>query len=151
MNAFQEAAGFAFEDAQLRRLHYHLLRLTVVGLTRPDVAELGDLGRLVFTDADYAGQVAAIRGRADASPLASAIAEIMETAASGVGGPARPAAVLLGAVLGAHAGFGFEQPDERARAAIAGAVGGAVAGSVGELVQRTIEEIGAPEYTRVDD
>lgn len=40
---FRSGRDFVLEDMQLRRLRYHLLRLTTVGLTQVDVEDLGSL------------------------------------------------------------------------------------------------------------
>src|SRR5690348_15879531 len=77
---FDSAARFGFEDAMQRRLRYHLLRLTVVGLTQQDVQELGELASLAFEGSDVSQQATAISRRVDASPLATAIAQIMQKA-----------------------------------------------------------------------
>ena len=37
---FEDAVGFAFEDAEQRRLRYHLLRLTVAGLGHDEIRPL---------------------------------------------------------------------------------------------------------------
>lgn len=100
---FESATHFGFEDAILRRLRYHLLRLTVVGLTRQEVQELGELGRLAFDGSDVSQEAAMISQRADASPLASAIAWVITRAAAGFGGPVSMPAVMMGAVLAASA------------------------------------------------
>ena len=85
---FRSAVGLGLEDAGARRLRYHLLRLSVAGLTRKDVADLGELGRPAFQESDVTEQAAKIKQRPDASPLAFAIADILERAGSGVRGPA---------------------------------------------------------------
>ena len=82
---FEEAVNYAIEDAQLRLLRYHLLRLTVVGLSRDELPLIVDLARRAFDDADVADQATAIRERPGASDLACAIAGIAER--SRVGGP----------------------------------------------------------------
>lgn len=49
------AAGFSFEDARIRRLGYHLPRLSVIqgGLTH--VKDLGELGGLAFGESEVTG------------------------------------------------------------------------------------------------
>jgi hypothetical protein len=148
---FDSAAHFGFEDAMQRRLRYHLLRLTVVGLSQQDVKELGELARLAFEDSDVSQQAATISQRADASPLASAIAQVMATAAVGLGGPVRMPVVMLGAVLGAYAALRHAGEGDQSDAAVAGAVGGAVAASVSGVVQDNVNQVGAAEYVRMDD
>lgn len=148
---FDSAAHFGFEDAMLRRLRYHLVRLTVVGLTRQEVQELGELGRLAFDGSDVSQQAAMISQRADASPLASAIAQVMIRAAAGLGGPVRMPAVMLGAVLGAYAALLHAGEGDQSDAAVGGAVGGAVAGAVSGFVLGNVDQVGAAEYVRMDD
>ncbi len=148
---FDSAAHFGFEDAMLRRLHYHLLRLTTVGLTQQEVQELGELGRLAFDGSDVSQQAAMISQRADTSPLASAIAQIMAQAATGLGGPVRMPAVMLGAVLGAYAALRHAGEGDQSDAAVGGAVGGAVAGAVSGFVLDNVDRVGAAEYVRMDD
>jgi len=148
---FDSAARFGFEDAMQRRLRYHLLRLTVVGLTQQDVKELGELARLAFEGSDVSRQAATISQRADASPLASVIAQVMERAAAGLGGPVRMPVVMLGAVLGAYAALRHAGEGDQSDAAVAGAVGGAVAASVSGFVLDNVDQVGAAEYVRMDD
>jgi hypothetical protein len=57
----------AFEDAQQRLPRYHLLRQTVVGMSRDEVPLIVELARLGFADADATKQVRALRGRPGAS------------------------------------------------------------------------------------
>ena len=148
---FDAAAHFGFEDAMLRRLRYHLVRLTVVGLTRQEVQELAELGRLAFDGSDVSQQAAMISQRADSSPLGSAIAQIMVKAAAGLGGPARLPVVMLGAVLGAYAALPHAGEGDQSDSAIAGAIGGAVAGAVSGFVLDNVDQVGAAEYVRAED
>ena len=143
---FGTAAGFGFEDATQRRLRYHLLRLTVAGLTRQDVEELGELARLAFDNSDVTERTTRIKQRPDISPLGFAIADIVERASSGVGGPASLRSVMLGAVLGAYASLRDGWELDRADAAVVGAVGGAVAMPVSGFVLDNIEQVSAREY-----
>lgn len=147
---FEEAARLAFEDAQQRRLRYHLLRLTVAGLSHAEVRPLVELGRLAFDGADVTEQVQAVRERPGASRLASALAPIVER------GPVRArfatrADVLIGAVTGAYAGMRSAGSGDRAQAAVLGAVGGGTAGAVGRFVRERIAEVGEAEYLRPDE
>jgi hypothetical protein len=149
---FSGAGGFSFEDAQLLHLRYHLLRLTVIGVTQEDVTDLAELGRLAFQESDVAQQVAKIKQRSDASPLAFAIADIVEQAGSGIGGvPAGPRAVMWGAVLGAYTGLGEEQPNRQLDAAVLGAIGGAVAVSTSTFVAERVDQQAWAEYLRTED
>ena len=63
---FEEAAQLAFEDAEQRRMRYHLLRLTVAGLSHDEIRPLVELGRLAFDGADVTEQVRVIKERAGA-------------------------------------------------------------------------------------
>ena len=149
---FSGAGGFSFEDAQLLHLRYHLRRLTVVGVTQEDVTDLAELGRLAFQEADVAQQVAKIKQRSDTSPLAFAIADIVEQAGSGIGvGPASRRAVMWGAVLGAYTGLGEDQPNQQLNASVLGAIGGAVAVSTSTFVVERVDEQAWAEYLRTED
>jgi hypothetical protein len=147
---FREAAEFAFEDAQQRRLRYHLLRLTVAGLSHDEVRPLVELGRLAFDDADVTEQARVIRERPGATPLASALASIVERGPASAQFATR-ADVLIGAVTGAYAGLRDAGNVDRAQAAVLGAVGGGTAGAVGRFVRDRIAEVGEAEYVRPDE
>jgi hypothetical protein len=104
------------EDARLG-LKYLLLRLTTVGLKSEEVAELQKLGIAVFKKSDIKQAIQSVR-RASASPLAVAIANVVE------GAPAdQRQSVLMGAVLSAHAAHhvGERRPDLVLCAAVNGA------------------------------
>jgi hypothetical protein len=148
---FKRGAGVAFEDAMLRRLRYHLLRLTLVGLSREEVEQLSELARLAFEDADVTDQVTAIRQRPDVSPLASAIAAIVERVEPDNGARAGRADVMVGAILGAYAGLSDSGGGDQMHAAVGGAIGGAIAASVSGFVQQRIVEVGAADYLRMDE
>ncbi len=148
---FRSAAHFSFEDAQQHKFRYHLLRLTVVGLTKEDVEDLGELARLAFQESDVTGQTTKIKQRADASSLAFAIADILEGAGSGVGGPVSLRAVLLGAVLGAYASLGGVEDVDESAVAILGAIGGAVAVSTSTFINDNITRQSWDEYLRMQD
>jgi hypothetical protein len=148
---FRVAAGFSFEDAEPRRLRYHLLRLTVVGLAKEDVADLGELGRLAFQGSDVKTQATKIKQRVDASPLAFAIADIVEQAGDVVGGRVDPKAVMLGAVLGAYTSLGGASDVPESSVATLGAIGGAVAASTSTFVADNINQQSWFEYLRMDE
>jgi hypothetical protein len=149
---FEEAVDYAIEDAQLRLLRYHLLRLTVVGLGHDELPSIVDLARRAFDDADVAEQAAAIRERPGASELASAIAGIAERSRSG--GPfGRRAEVLVAAVVGAYAAMmdaGSGNPADATAAAVLGAVGAGTAATVGPFIHEQISAVGVAEYLRSD-
>ncbi|MEW1911011.1 hypothetical protein AB0442_21600 [Kitasatospora sp. NPDC085895] len=144
--AFRIARDFVFEDAALGRLRYHLLRLTTVGLTRDEVEDVRELGRLAFDGADPAGCAARIRDRAGASRLAVAFVEIVERAEPDERGP-----VLVGAVLGAYAGLGSVGSGEGTAAALLGAVGGAVVAASRFFVERRMQLEGPAVYLGAED
>jgi hypothetical protein len=150
---FESGIGFAFDDAMQRRLRYHLLRLTVVGLSRDEIPLIVDLARLAFEDADLADPARVIRDRPTASVLASAIASIAER--SGTGSQFAPRAeVVVGAVVGAYAGLmdaGGGDPAQATTAAVLGAVGGATAVSLGRFVHEQVGRVGVGEYLRTDE
>jgi hypothetical protein len=150
---FDEAVDFALEDARLRLLRYHLIRLTVVGLSRDEVPMILELARQAFGDADVADRARAIRERPGASELASAIAGIVERSRSG--GPFAPRAeVVVGAVVGAYAsmrGAGAGDPAAATTAAVLGAVGGGTAVSMGRFIQEQIAAVGVDEYLGTDE
>ncbi|CCK24499.1 hypothetical protein BN159_0120 [Streptomyces davaonensis JCM 4913] len=147
-NLFGSGADRVFDDVAQRRLHYHLLRLTLVGLTREDVDELRGLARLVFDSADVSGQAERIRQRPGSSGLAVAIADIVQSSTDGL--PREQA--LLGAILGAYTMTGGSAAaaglpaDFRDTAAVLGAVGGAIAASTSPLVFERIGQVGLADY-----
>jgi hypothetical protein len=133
---FEEAVNYAIEDAQLRLLRYHLLRLTVVGLGRDELPLIVDLARRAFDDADVADQATAIRERPGASELACAIAGIAER--SRAGGPfGRRGDVVVAAVVGAYAAMmdaGSGNDADATTAAVLGAVGAGTAATVAQYL-----------------
>ncbi|MEW1910926.1 hypothetical protein AB0442_21135 [Kitasatospora sp. NPDC085895] len=137
---------FVVEDAGLRRLRYHVLRLTPAGLTRPEVDDLTEYAALAFANAGITAKADTIRRRADASRLAVAIVDVVER----TGPPDARGQVMLGAVLGAHAGLGPDQPDDRSTEAVLGAIGGAVAAATTGLVTEMIDQVGITDYLAVE-
>ncbi len=148
---FRSAANTSLEDAGPQRLRYHLLRLTVVGLTRKDVQDLGELARLAFQDSDVREQATTIKQSADASPLAFAIADIVEQASTGLGGAVSLKSVMFGAVLGAYAGLDGNPDVSAPFAATLGAIAGAIATSTSTFVTDNISRQSWFEYLRMDD
>lgn len=143
-------AGMALQDVRQRRFRYHLLRLTVAGLTERDLDELIELARLAFEDSDVSAQATRIRDRADASPLAFAIADIAARTPK-VEGPLGQKAAVLGAVLGAYASVRDVDGVDQATVAALGAVGGAVAMTASNFILSMLEQVTLAEYLRMDD
>jgi hypothetical protein len=146
---FDEAVGFAAEDAMQRRLRYHLLRLTVVGLDRDEIPLILELAQLAFDDQDLAVRAAAIRDRPGASAIAAAIAGVAERSRTGGGPFAARGAAVIGAVVGAYAAMadaGSGHPADASTAAVLGAVGGGTAVSVDRFVHEQILAVGLQEY-----
>ena len=150
---FEEAVGYAIEDAQLRLLRYHLLRLTVAGLSRDELPLIVDLARRAFDDSDVADQATTIRERPGASELACAIAGIAERSRGG--GPfGRRGDVVVAAVVGAYAAMmdaGSGNDADASTAAVLGAVGAGTAATVAPFIQEQIAAVGVAEYLRSDD
>jgi hypothetical protein len=150
---FDQAVNYAIEDAQLRLLRYHLIRLTVVGLSRDEVPSIVELARQAFDGGDIMDRARAVRERPGASPLASAIAGIVER--SRPGDPFAPRGeVVIGAVTGAYAAMmdaGSGNADDAAAAGILGAVGGGTAVSVGRFIQQQVAAVGVAAYLGSDE
>lgn len=150
---FEEAVGYASEDAEQRLLRYHLLRLTVVGLSRDEIPLILELARQAFADGDVTEQARAITERPGATEIAVAIAEVAARSRSGEPFAAR-GEVVVGAVLGAYASMrdaGSGVPDADTTAAVLGAVGAGIAVSVGRFVQQQIAAVGLEEYLRASE
>lgn len=149
----RSAGALILEDAMQQRLHYHLVRLTVVGLSNEDVKDLGELGRLSFQGfaGDVPEQVTKIKQRPGASPLAFALAEIVEQAASGSNASVSLKTVMLGAVLGAYAALAGIATDDQPAVAVVGAIVGAVAASTSAIVLDNINQLGSREYSSIQD
>lgn len=144
---FSSAAATSFEDAGARRLRYHLLRLTTAGLSRTDVEDLVELGRLAFQDSDVTDQATKIQQRSDVSSLAFAIADIVQTAANAGRGGSK--AVMLGAVLGAYASLTHVPAVDESFAGTLGAIGGAVAMSTSTFITDNITSQSWSEYVNM--
>ena len=134
------ALDFSFQDAG-NGLRYALLRLSTQGLTKQDQEELAELGRLAIWELDVEQAANRIRERADASPLAVAIANIVRQASFfGAGGGTSTKMAMLGAVFGAYTGTAFSGGggDPHVRSVL-GAIGGAVATSTNKILQDRLE------------
>lgn len=153
---FRSGRERIFDDVAQRRLHYHLLRLTLAGLTHEDVEDLRELGRRVFEDGDVAEQSARISRRADASALAMAIVGVVDGVAQAGNGAPREQ-VMLGAILGAYAvvggsgAFSGVAREDLQTAAVLCAVGGALATSASPVVLDRIAQVGLEEYLSHQD
>jgi hypothetical protein len=149
---FGEAVRFTFEDMAAQKLHYHLERLTSVGLTDNDVKDLDELASRVLLEIDVTEQVRRIKQRADVSPLAFAIADLLDhPGGSASTGPETLKTMILGAVLGAYTSFSdFPEIDQTA-AAIVGAIGGAVAMSTSSSIIADMNRRSWDDYVRVPD
>jgi hypothetical protein len=147
---FQLAATLSLEDTEAKKLIYHLKRLTSVGLTEEDVKDLVELGRLAFQESDVMEQTAKIKQRADTSPLAFAIADILQ-AGSGFPGRVSLKAVMFGTVLGAYTPAGAVPNMDKSTIAILGAIGGAVATSTSTFIADNINRLSWHEYLRMPD
>jgi hypothetical protein len=143
-------ADFALEDTRQRKLRYHLLRLTVAGVTQEDVAELGELARLAFEDSDVSAQTTRIKERAGTSPLAFAIADIVEQTPRAPG-PLGQKAAMLGAVLGAYTSLKDVGGIDQVSVATLGAVGGALAMTASNIILTNLEQVTPAEYLRMDE
>jgi hypothetical protein len=97
----QSAVDLGREDFQLRALKYPLLRLSIHGLTAQDQRELADLAKDIVGEQDTTTSVNMIVNRKSASPIAIAIARIVESARGSKW------LAMLGAVVGAHAALGM--------------------------------------------
>jgi hypothetical protein len=114
---FTEGVDLTIKDGRFG-LKYVLLRLRHAGLTDQDRANLGDLVAIACRDQDVTEAADRVRKAEAASPLAVAIADIVENAQN------HRKAAALGAIFGAH-GAVFPSRDERDP--VAEAVAGAIA------------------------
>lgn len=148
---FREAVALALEDAQQRRLRYHLERLTTVGITPEELTDLEALGSSALQGfvGDVGPQASKIMQRPDASRLAVTIAQIVEQSVErSVPGPGP---VMLGALLGAYLSHGEPGTGaERAEQAVTGAIAGAIATAAAATVSANIAGLGTIEYVRAD-
>jgi hypothetical protein len=138
---YGSALQLSFQDSP-NGLRYALLRLgSLLRLPDQDEEELAELGRVAIQEGDVKEAADRIRERQDASPLAVAIANIVEDARFfGEGGSGDTRGAMLGAVFGAYAGLPFSQTGEDFRArGVLMAIGGAVAITTYRRLQETLE------------
>jgi hypothetical protein len=135
---YRSGIGFSIQDSALG-LRYPLRRLgSLLRLPEQDREELTELGRIVIQEGDVGEVADRIRERQDASPLAVAVAAIVQEARFSGGGDTRGA--MLGAVFGAYAGLESSQTgDEPHVGAVLGAIGGALAVTTYTQLQEILE------------
>jgi len=126
----RSAIGLAMEDARLG-LRYHLLRLSLLGLTNQDQKRLRELARLIFSEADVSEIAARIARRKTASPMSVAMSDLIASA------PDKRIA-LLGAIFGAYAGLS-SAGGPNVSDAIVGAIAGGAAISTNDFVIRHLD------------
>jgi hypothetical protein len=144
--AFGLAGENSLNDAQRRRLRYHLLRLTAVGLRPLDVEELAELGRSAFLAGPTTAVADRIRQRPDASAVAVAIADIVAEAS----GAARQRDAFLGAVLGAYAGLHGLSRNDKETAAVVGAIGGGITATTCTVIRQILLDTSLEDYLHPD-
>jgi hypothetical protein len=110
---FNEGIRLFGEDGE-GGLRYILLRLELAGLTEQDQRNLGDLVAIACQGQDVTESADRVRKAESASPLAVAIADIVQKANS------HGKAAALGAIFGAHGAVG--SGGDPIEAAVAGAV-----------------------------
>ena len=105
-NLYQGAVGLNREDFELRALKYPLLRLSVHGLSAEDQNELVKLAKDVVDDQDVTAASERITKRKSASPIAVAIAQIVQSTRGSKW------IAMLGSVIGAHAALSLSLGDK---------------------------------------
>jgi hypothetical protein len=138
---FDAEMGLAFEDGNLG-LKYVLLRLELAGLTAQDQKNLRDLISAACRDQDVTESADRVRNAESASPLAAAIANIVQNAKS------QKKAAALGALFGAHGAmvpFGSKRDPIECAIAGAGAASsiallndGTLSGSLNDFLVRDV-------------
>jgi hypothetical protein len=126
------AIGLSSGDAR-NGLKYVLLRLSSLGLTAEDQQELRELARLAFNDLDVKDAAERIT-KTSASPLALAIADIVQNAGGSFENMVSTKMALLGAVFGAYTAIRPGRSDDGSEGVL-GAIAGAVAVSTNEFLQ----------------
>jgi hypothetical protein len=99
LSHFDAGTEHSFRDIDIHQfgVKYVLLRLSTLGLTPEDQAELKELARLVTQNMDPAAVANKIVNRPTASPVAAAIAALV------LRGRGSQKAILFGALFGAYA------------------------------------------------
>jgi hypothetical protein len=111
-------------------LHYMLLRLSVAGLTTDEQEQLLELGARTFSGGDADNVASKIISNQQASPLAVAIASIVQKSRLS------KKMSMLGSVFGAYSALGEPTPEH----CILAAAAGAVALSTSEFLQQHVFE-----------
>lgn len=127
------AIGLSFDDAR-NGLKYVLLRLSLLGLSAEDQQELRELARLAFNELDLKNVATRITNTNTASPLAVAIADIVQRAGEKSASSTSTKMAMLGAVFGAYAVIREGRSNGESEGVL-GAIAGAVAVSTGEFLQ----------------
>lgn len=143
---FAAVVNESTEDAELARLRYHLLRLELAGITDDDRSDLLALSRLAFADEAVGDQARSLRARGDASPLAAAIADIVDQAE----GRGNMRAVLLGAILGAYTSLRSVEGVDAETVATLGAIAGATAIWTSDSIQARHQSQSWDDYLSAD-
>jgi hypothetical protein len=132
---YRQGLGLTIQDSTLG-LRYPLRRLrAVLSLPEQDAQELTELGRIVIQEGDVVEVADRIKERPDASPLAVAIANIVQEARF-----SDTRTAMLGAVFGAYAGLESSQiGDDPQVRAVLGAIGGALALTTHTQLQEMLE------------
>jgi hypothetical protein len=112
-------------------LKYHLLRLSLLGLSEQDQKQLRELAELAFRDQDVAPSVDQINARKNASPLAVALADLIATAQ-------HKRMAVLAAVFGAYVGLASGS-ESKVTNGISGAIAGVVAVTTNDFVLHQLD------------
>ncbi len=137
-STYHSAIDLSLEDGR-NGLGYVLLRLSVLGLTKQDQDQLRELAQRAYQELDVAESASRIRMRESASPLAVAIADIVDDSPQG-----RKRMAMAGAVFGAYVGLvntRLSGPDDflKTIAGVLGAMAGAIAVSTSTFIQDEME------------
>lgn len=141
-NLCQSAIERHRQDAHLG-LEYLLKRMTVAGLALDDIPGLKQLGIAVLKNSDINPAVNRIRGRDSVTPIAVAIANVVDAAPSD-----QRQVVFLGAVLGAHSAVDIGQGDHAL--AVFAVITAAATAQTAILTQAFIADGGGPDWAARD-
>jgi hypothetical protein len=127
---YRAAFDLTTNDAQAG-LKYHLLRLSLLGLSEQDQKQLRELAELAFSDQDVAPSVGQINERKTASPLTVALADL-------IGAAQDKRIAVLAAVFGAYVGL-TSGPESKVTNGILGAIAGVVAVTTNDFVLHQLD------------